>query len=127
LSVTIISQSLQKEYLYRSMGVLNVDENRRTFDIVEKDFIRIPELKDRIALQINILQRVDIVDVFTSDFRGEYYRLNLKNEGNGKHRVFKLNSTDSVKKWPSGIFLAIPATMCLFASLMCLFISFRWK
>lgn len=111
----------QSSYLYRSDGLLHLDEELDTFSLLQE---KIPQSdKSRLEKRKQLLSRIDQVDLQTTHYKGEGFVKNIED----KRRFFVLMGTSVIKREHSNRWFIIPAMMFLFGSGACFYISRRWN
>lgn len=115
----------ERQFHYRSQGVLLAGESLDAFSIINKNisFSNIDERLDFDKLKQEITSRIDQLDNISPINRGNSYI----EEVDGGKRLYKLYANpyvgvNTILQW-----LIVPAMMFLTGSFGCFFISYRWR
>lgn len=138
----IVGEHKISTYHYRSLGVLYPQETKHSFAISQRSLIDPKKFPEGYTEQQKMLARLDIVDVFHSEFRGDDYTVALEqtqandkaeDKTRNKRRVFELQNfavqghEHKVPRNAHAIYFMIPAIVFLLSTLMSIFMSYRWK
>jgi len=121
LAGAMISERYQPQYSYRSEGILKLDEDLNTFDLIHAEIDN--DESSLIAKRQELLKRIDQLDVVTTQHKGEGYVENLENG----RRFFVLINTGEVPRNYTNRWFLIPALMFLLGGVCCFYISRRWN
>ena len=116
----VITDRHQKQYNYRSEGVLKLDEELDAYSLINKQID--PKNEPLFNKRRKLLTRIDQVDVLTIQNKGDGY---IQNEADGR-RYFVLMDISEVERDYSNRWFLIPALMFLIGGSCCFYISRRW-
>ncbi|WP_196140182.1 helix-turn-helix domain-containing protein [Aliikangiella sp. G2MR2-5] len=123
LGIAIIPNHASMEYLYRSQGVLHPDEPLDQFSLIELQLDDVPENKNQITKQKELLTRLDQMDEVTGQDKGSAF---VKTTLKGR-RLFEKMSHREISSRHTNRWLLAPALMLIFGAFSCFYISRRWN
>jgi len=123
LAASIIPIYSKLEYVYRSEGVLELDEELSTFDLIHKDNAQLNGNTKLINKRKELVSRLSYMDEVSDQFNGDgYAKTTLKGR-----RYFKMIDRREVKRNFANRWFLVPTLMLFFGGISSFFISRRWK
>ena len=123
IAATIIPIYSTPEYLYRSDGILHVDEELTTYDLIQKDILSLKSRTELIEKRKDLLSRLSYMDEVSNQYKGDGY---VKSTLKGR-RFFKLIDSREVERNFSNRWFMVPTLMLLFGGFSSFYISRRWN
>ena len=123
IAATIIPIYSTPEYLYRSDGILHVDEELTTYDLIQKDILSLENRTELIVKRKDLLSRLSYMDEVSNQYKGDGY---VKSTLKGR-RFFKLIDSREVERNFSNRWFMVPTLMLLFGGFSSFYISRRWN
>lgn len=123
LAATIIPVNPKPEYIYRSEGVLKLDEELTTFALIQQNNSTQTQNTQLIEKRKDLLSRLSYMDEISNQFKGNVY---VKSTLKGR-RFFRLINKQEVTRNYSNRWFLIPSLMLLFGGFSSFYISRRWN
>lgn len=121
LAVAHLYSSSQKEYFYRSSGIILPGEPLQIFKITNRTVDNNDlEMSKK---QIEMVNRIAQDDITTLIYRGSSY---IEETADGR-RFYELQTTKDASQQSTMNWFLVPGLMFLFGSLGCFYISHRWQ
>lgn len=121
-AIAIVPVQSTDEYVYRSEGVLKVDEDLNAFELVYEDPEQLKNDKGQLDNRTALLVRLDQVDLISDMDRGEGY---VKKTPHGRRFYKLIGSSLHVRDFFNRWFM-VPALMLLAGAIGCFVIARRW-
>ena len=123
LGFSMLPDRSQTTFSYRSEGVLALNEDLDTFELVYRNTRTLEGEQQLLLKRTELLERLQQEDRLTTEFKGDGF---LENSATGR-RFFKLiGKNEPVRDYWNRWFL-VPAFMMLVGGLGCCVVSWRWN
>ncbi len=123
LAASVLPIYSSPEYIYRSDGILQVDEELRAYDLLQNDNSVLNDNRQLIEKRKDLLSRLSYMDETSGHYKGDGY---VKSTLKGR-RFFKLIDSREVKRNFSNRWFLVPSLMFLIAGFSSFYISRRWN
>ena len=123
LALTLIPDRSNEEFVYRSEGVLQPEEDLNAFDLVYDDKREVAMPPEQFKKRAALLVRLDQKDETTTRYRGDGYLLQSE-QGRRFYKLVakRLSSRSYANRW-----FFVPTLMFLTGGLGAIFIARRWN
>jgi len=123
LGFALMPNPAERQYHYRSEGVLMPGEELRVYEILREDADALSKWPEKLRKQKEMLQRLDQHDLILRTSKGDNF---VRETSEGK-RYYDLYDQRVVEQPTPFKWMMVPALMFLFGSMGCFIISLRWK
>ena len=123
LAATIIPIRSSAQYTYRSAGILQLDEELSTYDLIQKDNSQLNDDLLLIEKRKALLTRLSYMDEISDLYNGDGY---VKSTLKGRRFFELIDKREVDRNWANRWFL-VPALMFLLGGFSSFYISRRWN
>ena len=115
----LVGDHEEPSFKYRSYGTLFKHETKHKYGITKKSEYTKERFPEKYALQKEMLARLDVVDIYHSNNRGDDYTIELdqsSNNSQNERRVFIYQTTIIAPKLSWAIYFIVPSIVYAFCA-----------